>query len=105
MDEKGQARLEDVVAAFTDYYEQRIKNGLPPEKRPCIFTKDGYTEKDVERLILSMPFKRFEDMGFIHHAKHPGINQLEKSVFSRLGVQDIENFCARCTSALAAYFG
>lgn len=47
MDDKGQARLEDVVAAFTDYYEQRIKNGLPPEKKPCIFTKGGYTEKDV----------------------------------------------------------
>lgn len=104
MDEKEQARPEDVVAAFTDYYEQRIKNGLPPEKRPCIFTKGGYTEKDVERLILSMPFKRFEDMGFIHHAKHLGVIQLEKAIFSRLGAQDIENIRARCTSALAAYF-
>ena len=104
MDDKGKARLEDVVAAFTDYYEQRIKNGLPPEKKPCIFTKGGYTEKDVERLILSMPFKRFEDMGFIHHAKHLGIIQLEKAIFSRLGAQDIENIRVRCTSALAAYF-
>ena len=104
MDDKGQARLEDVVAAFTDYYEQRIKNALPAEKKPCIFTKGGYTEKDVERLILSMPFKRFEDMGFIHHAKHLGIIQLEKAIFSRLGAQDIENIRARCTSALSAYF-
>lgn len=38
--------------------------GLIPEKKPCLFTKGGYTDKDVERLILSMPFKRFEDMDF-----------------------------------------
>ena len=50
-----------------------------------------------------MPLKRFEDMGFIHHAKL-GIIQLEKAIFSRLGAQDIENIRARCTSALAAYF-
>lgn len=39
MDDKGQARLEDVVAAFTDYYEQRIKNGLPPGKEAVHFYK------------------------------------------------------------------
>ena len=105
MDDKGQARLEDVVAAFTDYYEQRIKNGLPAEKKPCIFTKGGYTEKDVERLILSMPFKRFEDMGFIHHAKHLGVIQLEKAIFSRLGNIDTERIRTRCNDSLVAYFG
>ena len=33
-------------------------------KKPCIFTKGEYSVKDVENLILSMPFKRFEDMGY-----------------------------------------
>ena len=39
MDDKGKARLEDVVAAFTDYYEQRIKNGLPRKRSRAFLPK------------------------------------------------------------------
>lgn len=61
MDTDGRAKLEDVVQSFADYYENRTAKGLVAEKKSCIFTKGGYSDKDVERLILSMPFKRFED--------------------------------------------
>ena len=105
MDEQGQARLEDVVQFFAAYYESRIEKGLVVEKKPCIFTKGGYTDKDVERLILSMPFKRFEDMGFIHHAKHLGIIQLERAILRRLEDRDIEKIKTCCHAALKKYFG
>ena len=52
--------LSEVAEAFAWYYEDRKKQGLPAEKKNCIFTKGGYSAKDVERLILSMPFKRFD---------------------------------------------
>ena len=79
----GKARIEDVVQEFASFYEQRLEQGKIVEKRPCIFTKGGYTDKDVERLVLSMPFKRFEDMNFIHHARHLGIIQLERAIVRR----------------------
>lgn len=104
MDENGRARLEDIVQSFADYYETRIHKGLVPETKPCLFTKGGYSDKDVERLILSMPFKRFEDMGFIHHAKHLGVIQMEKSILRRLDERTISNIRTRCTEALEAYF-
>lgn len=105
MDDSGQARIEDVVQEFASFYEQRMEQGKIAEKRPCIFTRGGYTDKDVERLILSMPFKRFEDMNFIHHAKHLGIIQLEKSIFRRLDGADIEKIRECCKAALKQYFG
>ena len=104
MDEQGQARLEDVVQAFAAYYEHRIEQGLPAEKKPCIFTKGGYTDRDVERLILSMPFKRFEDMGFIRHAKHLGVIQLDKAILRRLDDADRETIASGCMKALEHYF-
>ena len=104
MDERGQARIEDVVQEFASFYERRIEQGKAAEKRPCIFTKGGYTNKDVERLILSMPFKRFEDMNFMHHARHLGIIQLEKAIFRRLEVADIESIRECCRAALRQYF-
>lgn len=105
MDEKGQARLEDVIQEFASFYEYRIERGLPAEKKPCIFTKGGYTDKDVEKLILSMPFKRFEDMNFIHHAKHLGVIQLEKAILRRLDEADIAMIRHKCRESLKKYFG
>ncbi len=104
MDGNGQARLEDVVQGFATFYEKRIEQGLPAEKKPCIFTKGGYSDKDVERLILSMPFKRFEDMSFIRHSKHLGIIQLEKSILRRLGENDRKLLIDSCRAALEEYF-
>lgn len=105
MNEYGQARIEDVVQEFASFYEQRLEQGKIVEKRPCIFTKGGYTDKDVERLVLSMPFKRFEDMNFIHHARHLGIIQLERAIVRRLESADIARIRDCCRAALRQYFG
>lgn len=105
IDEDGNARIEDVVQEFATFYEKRIEMGLHAEKKPCIFTKGAYTDKEVERLILSMPFKRFEDMHFIHHAKHPGIIQLDHAIVRRLNRSDIQDMQEKCSISLNKYFG
>ena len=104
MDKEGNAVIEDVARKFAAFYEDRAARGLPAEKKPCIFTKGGYTDKDVERLILSMPFKRFEDMHFIRHSKHLGLIQLDKSILRKLSEDDVEAIRKSCQEALERYF-
>ncbi len=104
MDENGSARLEDVARDFSRFYEERKEKGLSPEKKNCIFTRGGYTQKDVERLILSMPFKRFEDMHAMHHAKHLGTLQFYKSLYKQLSKEDFEHIHICSKSALDKYF-
>lgn len=105
MDEDGTARLEDIVGGFREFYESRKESGLEPELKPCIFTKGNYSDKDVENLILSMPFKRFEDMGFMHHAKNIGIIQLDRDIVKNMGNDDIERLINSADRALKKYFG
>ena len=105
MDETGSAKLEDVAADFARYYEERRERGLPPEKKPCIFTRGGYTPKDVERLILTMPFRRFEDMHAVHHAKQLGTIQFYKALFNQLTEEDFEQIRESSHQALRKYFG
>ena len=105
MDESGKARLEDVADSFAAFYEERIEAGLPAEKKPCIFTRGGYTQKDVERLILSMPFKRFEDMGFISHSKYLGILQIDRHIMNRITEKETKQLQEYCRVALIRYFG
>ncbi len=105
MNEKGEASLGEIAESFTLYYEDRIKQGLPAEKKNCIFTKGGYTEKDVETLILSNPFKRFEDMGYMHHSKYLGILQIDKSIMKSFDDNDVSDLLTYCSDALDTYWG
>ena len=59
MNDAGEARLEDVARSFAAFYEDRLAHGLPAEKKNCIFTKGGYSQKDVERLILCITASRY----------------------------------------------
>lgn len=104
MNENGEANLGDVAEAFAWYYEDRIKQGLPAEKKNCIFTKGGYTTKDVETLILSNPFKRFEDMGYMHHSKYLGNLQIDKSIMKNFEDNDMSDLLTYCTEALERYW-
>lgn len=105
MDENGSALLEEVTERFAQFYEDRAARGLPAEKKQCIFTKGGYTRHDVERLILTMPFKRFEDMHAFHHAKQLGRIQLYKSLFKQLTEEDYKAMRESSEEALKRYFG
>ena len=105
MNEHGEAMLSDVAESFKWYYEDRIKKGLPAEKKNCLFTKGDYTLKDVERLILSMPFKRFEGMGYMRHSKYLGVIQIDKSIMKTLDDDDISTILTYCTDALERYWG
>ena len=104
MNADGEARLEDVVDSFKGFYEERIASGKPAERKNCIFTKGGYTDKDVEKLILSMPFKRFEDMGFMGHSKYLGTIQLDRHIMHRLTEEDVERLKEYSEQALMRYY-
>lgn len=63
-DKDGKVLVDDIVNYFINFYEDRKKKGLKPEKSNSIYCRD-YTEKEVERNIFVNPFKRFEDMRFM----------------------------------------
>lgn len=105
MNEKGEAMLSDVAESFAWYYEDRIKKGLQAEKKNCIFTKGDYNQKDVEKLILNMPFKRFEGMGYMRHSKYLGIIQIDKSIIRSLDDNDVSTIMTYCRDALERYWG
>lgn len=104
MDDTGKAKLEDVARNFARFYEDRREKKLPVEKKTCIFTKGNYTQHDVERLILSMPFKRFEDMHVMHHAKQLGTIEFYKQLIKQLTSEDIATMKTWCNEAITRYY-
>ena len=88
MDSNGRVALPDVVDYFIDFYENRKAHGMIAEKPNSIYQKGGYTKKDVEKNILSNPFKRFEDMRFLMRCKDVETVEVNPTIFRKLTRED-----------------
>ena len=104
MDTSGRVALPDVVDYFIDFYEDRKAHGIIAEKSTSIYQKGGYTRKDVEKNILSNPFKRFEDMRFLMHCKDVETIEVNPIIFRKLTREDWLHIVDVCDKSLEKYY-
>ena len=96
--------LPDVVDYFIDFYEDRKAHGMIAEKPNSIYQKGGYTKKDVEKNILSNPFKRFEDMRFLMRCKDVETVEVNPIIFRKLTREDWLHIVDVCDKSLEKYY-
>lgn len=101
---KWRVRLEDLVDYFIDYYEARREKGSVVEKKRCLYLRD-YTRKEVERNILSNPFKRFEDMNFMKKSKDIEYIEISRYIMRKLNKKEISWIIEHSNEKLKEYFG
>ena len=104
MDTSGRVALSDVVDYFIDFYEDRKAHGMIAEKSTSIYQKGGYTRKDVEKNILSNPFKRFEDMRFLMRCKDVETIEANPIIFRKLTREDWLHIVDVCDKSLEKYY-
>lgn len=104
MDISGRVALPDVVGYFIDFYEDRKAHGMIAEKSTSIYQKGGYTRKDVEKNILSNPFKRFEDMRFLMRCKDVETIEVNPIIFRKLTREDWLHIVDVCDKSLEKYY-
>lgn len=104
IDENGKVKIADVVNYFIEFYEDRKSKGLVAEKASSIYQKGGYTEKDVERNIMSNPFKRFADMRFLRRCKDVSYIEINPIIFKKLTDEDISHILDICDEKLGNYY-
>lgn len=103
-DSKGRVKIADLVTYFRSFYERRKKNGFVPEKSNSIYAKEGTTDKQIEKNILSNPFKRFEDMNMMRHTKILGVIEVESVVWKRLTDEEKQRIETVCDKKLEEYY-
>ena len=107
MDTSGRVALPDVVGYFIDFYEDRKAHGMIAEKSTSIYQKGVYTRKDVEKNILSNPFKRFEnmrDMRFLMRCKDVETVEVNPIIFRKLTREDWLHIVDVCDKSLEKYY-
>ena len=103
-DANGRVKISDIVYYFRSFYESRRTAGLVVERDNSIFSKDDYTDKQAERLILIYPYKRFETMNMMHHTKTLGIVEVDSTVWKKLTDAEKKWIEAICDERLEKYY-
>ena len=103
-DSKGRVKLEDIASYFRAFFDDRRKNSLPVEKAKSVYLNPDITDKEIIRNILVYPYKRFEDMGMMHHTRTLGIIQVDENVWKRLTDEEKVEIIDVCNRKLEEYF-
>lgn len=103
-DSTGLVRLDDVVRYFKEFYQERREAGLMVEKPASLYARGNCTDKEVLRNILANPFKRFEDMNMMRHAKTLEMIQVDEYVWKYLTEEEKIELERICDEKLAAYY-
>lgn len=103
-DNGGRVQLEAIVSYFRSFFDNRRSEGLPVEKAKSVYLNENITDKQILQNILIYPYKRFEDMGMLHHTKTLGIIQVDESIWKKLNEQDKREILSICDQKLDYYF-
>lgn len=103
-DKQGRVKIDEIVAYFRMFYENRRSHGEVVEKPNSIFAKGDYTNKEAAHNILSNPFKRFEDMNMMRHTKTIGIIEIDAFIWKYLTEEDKQHILQVCDEKLEFYF-
>ena len=103
-DANGRVKISDIVSYFRSFYESRRLAGLVVERGNSIFSKENYTDKQAERLILIYPYKRFENMNMMHHTKTLGVVEVDSTVWKKLTDAEKKWIDSICDEQLEKYY-
>jgi superfamily II DNA or RNA helicase len=105
VDRHGRAKLADVVARFGQFYAQRRAAGLQVEKATARMSKtDQLDEVDVQRVMLDMPFEKFERRRYLQYDHDLAFVRFESRLWRQLKPDDLANLRAICQESIRKYY-
>ena len=104
-DEKGQMDLAALSKYFRDFYEQRALDGLPIEVDGAAMNRvHEMSDFEVTRLMLAMPFEKFERKFFLEHRRDLTRVAFVPSLWKRLSLSDRNELMNICQEQIRQYY-
>jgi hypothetical protein len=105
VDSHGRASLTDVVGKFRRFYEQRREAGLVIERGSARMAKlDGLENADVQRVMLDMPFEKFERRRYLRYDRDLAFVRFESNLWRQLKPDDLAKLRAICEARIKEYY-
>jgi superfamily II DNA or RNA helicase len=106
VDGHDRARLEDVVLAFHEFYLGRLERGLPIERNGMRMQQaDQCSQDDVRSVMLSMPFRKFEQRRYLSYDKQDlAYIRFPAALWRQLTSDDRATIPSQCEQAISEYY-
>jgi hypothetical protein len=105
VDESGKAKVSEVVRGFRRFYQERKTAGLvverPGARRQSV---DELDEVAAQRLILGMPFEKFERRRFRRYDRDLAYVRFDPRLWRQLGSEDLHRIRAICLQSIQKYY-
>lgn len=91
MNSIGDAKIDKVLSSYTEFYENRIKRGLPVDRSTCPYNET--TIKDVKFIktnMLTNPFEKFERKRFMYYSNDLNLISINHALFSQMDENDFQ---------------
>jgi hypothetical protein len=105
VDSHGRAPLAEVVAKFRRFYAARNQAGLVVERATARMDKvDRLDDSEVQRVMLDMPFEKFERRKYLRYDRDLAFVRFEPSLWRQLTSDDRANLRAICDESIQKYY-
>lgn len=101
----GDARIEDVLTDYINFYSDRISKGLPVDRPSCPY--NGTTLKDwklIKKNMMTNPFEKFERKRFLYHSEDLGVISMNHALFSQMEEDDFRRVEEQMRKDLRNYY-
>jgi hypothetical protein len=106
VDNTGQAAMTSLVQRFRAFYETRRDNGLIAESpRTRMRRVHELSDADVARVIVEMPFEKFERRGYLKYDRDLAYIRFDSVLWAQLNPEDLEELHSICMREIEQYYG
>jgi superfamily II DNA or RNA helicase len=104
-DNHGRAKLDEVVAGFRRFYEDRKTAGLLVERPNSRMARvDQLDDAEAQRIMLDMPFEKFERRRYLRYDRDLAFVRFEPTLWRQLKPDDLVKLRAICQDSVKRYY-
>lgn len=105
MDDRGRARVDDVVKRFRGFYESRQRAGMVVERKGAVMSRvTELSDAQVRGLMLRMPFEKFERRKYLEYDRDLAFVRFSRDLWRGLGRADLQDLRMRCENNINGYY-
>jgi hypothetical protein len=102
---RGRARMSDVVGHFKAFYEQRAEAALPIERVSMRMANvTAMSDADIENVIVSMPLRKFQQRRYLEYSRDVAWLQFNADLWRQCSEADLKHVRQLCLQAIERYY-
>ena len=102
--ENGEISMTDIVDYYSDFYRERSKRGLKPEKSDSSFVKRAGDRQAAKRTIVNYPLRIYIRKGFLSYDSSSNVVKVNQILWKYVLESDRVPVMERCKEALDRYY-